>query len=232
MKVRKLIDSFNDAIAGLIHSLSTQRNMKIHFALAFIVLFFSNFFNLDRIELLIILFAISLVIVCEMLNTAIEAAIDIFTDQYHPLAKIAKNVAAGAVLVSSINAIVVAYFLFFEKINNLIPFTIDKVINSPAHLTFISLILIVILIISIKAYVGTTHFLKGGIPSGHSAVAFGCATAIMFITRNILPTTLSLIMALLVAESRVEGRIHSTFEVIIGAIIGIIVVVLVFQIST
>jgi diacylglycerol kinase (ATP) len=231
MRVRKIIDSFNYAISGLIHSLKTQRNMRIHLAVAFLVLVLSNFFTLNRLELILLFFAISLVLVAEMINTAIETSIDLFTDKYHPLAKIAKNVAAGAVLIASVNSLLVAYFIFFDKLDRLIPFTVERVRNSPIHLSFIALILITIVIISIKAYLGAKHFVRGGFPSGHSAIAFGSATVILLTTKEILPTTLAFLVALLVAESRVEGRIHSTLEVILGALIGVIIVVLIFQLG-
>jgi diacylglycerol kinase (ATP) len=72
---------------------------------------------LSRFEILILFFTIALVIVAEMINTSIEATIDLITDRYHELAKIAKNVAAGAVLIAAVNAIIVGYIIFFDKLN-------------------------------------------------------------------------------------------------------------------
>jgi diacylglycerol kinase (ATP) len=115
MKIKKFTDSFNYAIEGIIYSIRTQRNMKIHMIAAILVLIFSLFFDFSKMEMLILFLTITLVIVLEMINTAIEATIDVMANYYHPLAKIAKNVAAGAVLVSAINAIVVGYLLFFES---------------------------------------------------------------------------------------------------------------------
>lgn len=117
MKVRKLLDSINYAIDGIIHTLKTQRNMKIHFIAAFCVLFLSLFLKISKLEVLILFFTISLVIITEMINTSIEATIDLITDKYHELAKIAKNVAAGAVLMASLNAIIVGYIIFFDRLN-------------------------------------------------------------------------------------------------------------------
>ena len=71
-------------------------------------------------QLVAVVFAISLVFVTELLNTAIEAAVDVATERYDPLAKVAKDVAAGAVLVAAINALVVAYLVLFEPTKALI----------------------------------------------------------------------------------------------------------------
>lgn len=120
MKVRKLIHSFEYAISGIVYTLKTQRNMRIHFIAAILVLMISFFLRITKIELLILSFTISLVIVTEMVNTAIEKAIDMYTEEYHPLAKISKNVAAGAVLVAAVNAIFVAYILFYDRIVGLL----------------------------------------------------------------------------------------------------------------
>ncbi|HOO12944.1 MAG TPA: diacylglycerol kinase, partial [Bacillota bacterium] len=119
MKERKLLDSFNDAIAGVIHALKTQRNMKIHFAMAAAAMILGLLTGLGRVELLLLFFTIALVLVTEMINTSIEAAVDLMMEAYHPLAKVAKNVAAGAVLISAVNAVVVAYILFFDRLNPL-----------------------------------------------------------------------------------------------------------------
>lgn len=115
MKARNLLYSFKYAVLGIIYTLKTQRNMRIHFAAAILVLYLGHFLNFSRIELLILFFAISLVLVTEMINTAIEKTVDMFTKDYNPLAEIAKNVAAGSVLITAINAIIVAYLLFLKR---------------------------------------------------------------------------------------------------------------------
>ena len=115
MKSRNVIESFKYAISGIIYAFKTQRNLKIHFAAATGVLLLSPFFNFSRAELLLLFFTVTLVIVCELFNTAIEIVVDMVAHTYHPLAKLAKDVAAGAVLVSAINALVVAYILFISR---------------------------------------------------------------------------------------------------------------------
>ncbi|KXG75878.1 diacylglycerol kinase [Thermotalea metallivorans] len=226
---RKLVDSFNDAIDGIIYTLKTQRNMRIHFATAIGVLLLSLFFKLSKLEVLILFFTISLVIIAEMINTSIEAAIDLITDRYHELAKIAKNVAAGAVFIASLNAILVAYIIFFDKLNLVTEIVLHRVRQMPVHLTFISLLIVILIVISIKAFHGKGRPFRGGMPSGHAAIAFSLATAIAFISENTLIITLSLFLAVLVAQSRIESQIHSLFQVIAGAALGVCITLLIFQ---
>lgn len=229
MKIRRFTDSFNYAIEGIIYAVKTQKNMRFHMIIAILVLLGSLFFDFTKIEMLILFITITLVIVLEMINTAIEATIDVLANYYHPLAKIAKNVAAGAVLIGAVNAVVVGYLLFFEKLKPMSQNVILKIKQSDTTVVFIGLILIVMVTIIVKAIYGEGTPLKGGMPSGHSALAFGAATAISLITSDPLIITLSFFLALMVAQSRVEARIHTLYETIIGSIFGILITILIFR---
>lgn len=231
MKSRNIFDSFNYAINGIIYSIKTQRNLKIHYAAALIVLFLSLFYNFSKIELLILLFTIVIVIVTEMVNTAIEKVVDITVSSYHPLAKIAKDVAAGAVLISAVNAVIVAYVLFFSKPRVISSLTglFSKIRETPLHVAFISLLIVLILIFIIKAYFGKGTPLRGGVISGHSALAFAITASICFITESPIIITLSLLLSLMVAQSRVEGKIHSGLQVTLGAALGVAVTLFLFS---
>ncbi|MGL5478372.1 MAG: diacylglycerol kinase, partial [Clostridium sp.] len=114
MKLKKIVDSFNHAIDGVIYTVRTQRNMKIHMIATLLILASCLFFDVSKIEFLILAVTITMVIGAEMINTAIEAVVDMNTNYYHPLAKIAKNVAAGAVLLTAVNALVVGYLIFWD----------------------------------------------------------------------------------------------------------------------
>lgn len=229
MKIKKFAEGFNYAIEGIIYSLRTQRNLRFHFIAAILVLGFSLFFDLTKVEMLILFITITLVIVLEMVNTAIEATIDMLANYYHPLAKVAKNVAAGAVLIAAFNAIIVAYLLFFDKLKPITNNVFLKIRQSDPTVVFITIILIVIVTIIVKAFYGEGTPLKGGMPSGHSALAFGAATAISLLTQDPLIITLCYFIAFLVAQSRVEGKIHTLFQTIVGAILGILITILIFK---
>lgn len=232
MKVRLIIDSFNYAVSGIITAIKTEKSMRVHYSIAVIVLLSSLFFDFNRTEFLLLLFAVSLVVISEMINTAIERTIDLITKEFHPLARLVKDVAAGAVLIATINSLIVGYLLFFERLTSLSELVIFKIKRSPIHLTFVALILVVLITIGLKAKYSKgkgTHF-QGGAVSGHSAVAFCIATIISFQVDNMLVTTMVYLLALLVAESRVEGKIHTLAEVLSGGVLGTLVGVLVFQI--
>ncbi len=231
MKARKLIETFNCAIDGIIYTLKSERNMKIHYVIGLIILFLSLFFDLTRMEMIVLFFTISLVIISEMMNTAIEKSIDLFTKEYHEFARIAKDVAAGGVLIASLNAIVVGYLLFFDRINPFSYILINKIRKSEIHITVIGIVIVMILVIVGKAISGKGTHLRGGMPSGHAALAFSVATAVTFISEEMLVSTLTYLLALLVAQSRIEGKIHNTLEVVVGGILGILITIFIFQIS-
>lgn len=231
MKHRNLVDSFNDAIEGLIHTFRSERNMKIHLFIALLVLSAASFYELSRTETVVLFMAITLVLVAEMINTAIETVIDMVQRDYHPLAKIAKNVAAGGVLVTAINAIVIGYILFYDKIDRLSLTLIRQIKTMPVHITAASLLIVAIAVIIIKNINKTGSFLRGGMPSGHSALAFSLFTCITLISANALISTLSALIALMVLHSRYETGVHSMYEVVAGAILGIMLTILAFQIA-
>ncbi len=231
MKHRNIIDSFNDAIEGLIHTFRTERNMKVHFFIALLVLAAAIFCGLSRIETIMLFIAITLVLVAEMVNTAIESIIDMVQQEYHPLAKISKNVAAGGVLITAINAVVIGYILFYDKIDRFSLSLIKRIKTMPVHITAASLILVIIAVIIIKNLNRTGTFLRGGMPSGHSALAFSLFTCITMISGNALISTLSILMALIVLHSRYESKVHSIYEVVMGAVLGIMLTIIAFQIA-
>ena len=114
--MNKLLDSFKYAFQGIKYSFHTQRNIRIHFCIAIIVLFMGTYLRLNNIEWAVILLTISIVVTGEMVNTAIEKTIDLVTEEYKLYAKIAKDVAAGAVLISSIMSLIIGILIFYQKI--------------------------------------------------------------------------------------------------------------------
>lgn len=103
----KLRDSFRYAFEGLWYAVVTQRNMRIHLLATIGVGVYAWLAQTPREKLPLLIFAISLVWITELCNTAIETAVDLYTKEFHPLAKVAKNVAAAAVLVAAVNAVII-----------------------------------------------------------------------------------------------------------------------------
>ena len=229
-----LLESFNYAFEGVIHVLRTQRNLRIHFAIAAVVLIAAVAVGVGRLELIALLLAISFVLIAEMLNTALEAGIDVATTSFDPLAKLAKDIAAGAVLIATVNAVAVGYLVFSDKIVNHSSRLIVRLRDAPSELTLIALVLTIILVLGTKAYTGRGTPLRGGLPSGHAAVAFGGWMAITNVVGDsrhwFLISSLTFLMALLVAQTRVESGVHSFLEVSYGALLGALAVLVMFQV--
>jgi diacylglycerol kinase (ATP) len=233
MKTRpSIIESFNYAIEGVVHVLRTQRNMRVHFAIAVAVLVIAVAVGVSRVELILLLLSITFVLVSEMINTAIEGTIDAATTSFDPMAKLAKDIAAGAVLISAVNAVAVGYLVFAGKAADKSADVLDRLRDAPAQVTLIALVLTVIVVIATKAWTGRGTPLRGGLPSGHAAIAFAAWVAATYIvgdSHRFVVSALTFIMALLVAQTRVESGIHSTLEVASGAAIGALVTLSVFQ---
>ncbi len=109
---QKFIAGFGYAFNGLGYALRTQRNVRVHIAIGALAVFMGIVFHISAIEFAMIFVAITGVFVAEMFNTVIELCIDLSTPEYNPLAKIAKDVAAGAVLLNAILAIIIGIFVF------------------------------------------------------------------------------------------------------------------------
>ena len=233
MRVRpSVIESFNFAIEGVIHVLRTQRNMRLHFAAAVVVIVVAVAVGVSKIELSVLLISIAFVLVAEMINTAIEGAIDAATTSFDPMAKLAKDIAAGAVLIASVNAVAVGYLVFAGKAADKTAEVLDRVRGAPAQITLVALVLTVITVIATKAWTGRGTPLRGGLPSGHAAVAFAgwmAATYIVTDSHRFIVSALTFIMALLVAQTRVESGVHSALEVAYGGALGALVTLAVFQ---
>jgi diacylglycerol kinase (ATP) len=228
-----IIDSFNFAFEGIIHVLRTQRNLRIHFAIAFAVLILALIVDVTKMELIALLISVTFVLIAEMLNTAVEAAIDIATTSFDPMAKLAKDIAAGAVLIAAINAIAVGYIVFSGKVADRSSNLLDRLRHEPAELTLVALVLTILVVIATKAYTGRGTPLRGGVPSGHAAVAFAgwmAATYVAGEDHRFLISSIALIMAILVAQTRVESGVHSALEVTYGALVGALAALVVFQV--
>lgn len=228
--MKETFKTFNAAFVGFILVMRTQRNMRYHFLAALFIIILSVILNVSRIELMILAIAITLVLVTEMINTAAENIVNIVKSKYHPLAKVVKDISAAAVLTCAINAIIVGYMVFSTKIPFDVEASILKLRNAPMDITFISLICVFGLVIAGKVIFHRGTPLKGGMPSGHAALAFSMWTIIVLLTRNVLVAMLAFFMAFLIARSRMYRKVHNFWEVLAGSTLGVIVTLLIFQV--
>ncbi len=206
--------------------------MRYHFFTLVAVLLAGLMLKLDNRDMLVLVFAITLVIVAEMFNTAIEAVVDMITENYNPAAKLAKDVAAGAVLLAAANAIIAGVLIFFGQKNLT---DIQQQITDPtttpniAGVVVLGIVLLTLVVIISKLISNTGSPWRGGIISGHSAIGFLLAMTIFFSVRNTAIGFLAILLAILVAQSRVEANIHSLREVILGAVLAILLTAMVFR---
>ena len=127
----------------------------------------------------------------------------------------------------------VAGRVFSHELSGKASSVIDRIRDAPAKITLIALVLVILVVIATKAFTGRGTPLRGGLPSGHAAIAFAgwmAATYIVGDHNRFLVSTIVLIMALLVAQTRVEAGIHSTLEVLYGGLLGALTTLMIFQV--
>jgi diacylglycerol kinase (ATP) len=223
--------SFNHAFAGIMYAARTQPNMRTHLLIALIVLLAALLLRLGREYVVALVIIIAVVLALELLNTAVEALVDLMVVTDHPLAKTAKDASAGAVLVASLAAVVVGYLVFYKGIINGGQRVYEAVANVPSNIAFVVLAAVAIVTIFAKAWAGRGSALQGGAISGHAALAFAAATLLAFLYQRPLAAFLAYFVAFLVAQSRVEAKIHSSGEVLTGSVLGTVVALAIYLLA-
>ncbi len=221
MKPKSWAQSANLAIEGIIYSVKTQRHMRYHLFVALAVLVFSLVLDISRIQLILLCVAIVLVLVTEMMNTAIEVVVDMIAETYDPLAKIAKDIAAGVVLIASIGALTLAYLILYPAVKAAFATGAWHVRKAGDDVVaFVALAAVVIIVVIIKAFLGRGEPLRGGMPSGHAAVSFSIWVAALYLTQSVTIGILTFLLAFMVSWSRWSSHIHRPLEVVAGAALG------------
>lgn len=115
-KNKNFFEALKNSTNGIIYAIKEQKNLKIQILIAVIVVILSIVLQINKMEMLFVCFSISFVIFAEIVNTSIEKTVDLVTEEYNEKAKIAKDIAAGAVVIASINAVIVGIIVFFDEI--------------------------------------------------------------------------------------------------------------------
>jgi len=227
-----LVKPFQVALKGIVFTFKTQRHMRFHLYVVLLLLLLGVFVNLGLREMLVLLFTITLVLVAEMFNSAIEAVVDLVSPNYHPMAKFAKDIAAGAVLISVTMALVVGSLMMlgenrWEALK--ITFTAEGFgfLGVVPRLVIGGLILFIVVVVG-KGLGQRGQILQGGLVSGHAAFGFFFATSIIFVTDNALAVGIALLLAAIICQSRFEAKFHSIFELTLGASVGIVLSLIIF----
>jgi len=232
MKSRSLIDSFRFALDGMVHVIRTHRHMRYHLLVTMAVIALSVLLRVTKIELILLIIVIAMVLLAELFNTAVEVTVDLVTDGYHPLARIAKDVSGAAVLVTTIAAVGVGAMIFLDQ-PRLRALISGPSLHAPANILHVLLaagVLIVILVVVAKVRGGKGTLMRGGVVSAHAAIASFLATAVYFAGGNLLTVCAATLLALLVCQSRVEAGIHTLREVVLGAAAAVAVAVIMFEV--
>ncbi|HDL10091.1 MAG TPA: phosphatase PAP2 family protein [Candidatus Omnitrophica bacterium] len=227
---RNFLDRLNDAIDGMVSVFKEQRNMKLHLLMAIIIFGLGVFVGMKKMELIGVIFALGMIIFAEMINSCLEMILDFIHPKYNPDISKIKKALAGSVLFIGLGGFLILYLLF----TSYIPYSIEngfrKLRGASWHLSFFSLLLIIVVVILTKAFFKRGKPLRGGLPSGHSALAFSIWMSVSMITSNLLVSILVLFLAIMISASRLRGGIHNLWEVILGAVVGITITLTIFQI--
>ena len=221
MKPKNWMQRANVAIEGIIYAVKTQRHMRYHLFAALAALILSLVLSISRSEFILLCMAIVLVLVTELLNTAIETTVDMISEDYHPLAKNAKDIAAGVVLIASIGALMLGYLILYPALKTAVTAENWHIRKTPNDVVaFAALAVVFILVIILKAFLGKGEPLRGGMPSGHAAVSFSLVIAALYLTNSVPIVLLTFLLAVMVSWSRWWSGIHRPIEVIAGALLG------------
>ena len=230
LKNRKLTGAFKHAASGILSATQSERNIRIQFVLITVALILGIIFKLNRVELILLVVSIFFIIFAEMINTAIEAIVDLYTTEFHPKAKIAKDVGAGAVVMASINAIIVGYFLFFEKIANFgLKYIVSWSTSNPLTYFILLIATTLILIVAFKL-ISKKVFNDRFIPSGQALASTSVFMAIWSQTKNEIIISSALIMVMLVCLNRISSDRRTLWEVAVGAALGILIAIVVYSV--
>lgn len=230
MKPLRWIESVNCAIEGILWTARTQRHMRYHFLTAALVLFIALYLNVSTLEFMLLALAITLVLFAEVINTAVEVLVDLVSPDFHILAKRAKDVAAGAVLIASVGAAVLGYLTLSRHLFAPVVQRLAGTGVFPGDIALVAILVVTIAVVLLKALLNRGTPLHGGMPSGHAAVAFSIAMSIIFSGGGTVMAIFAVTLAVMVSHSRLLMRIHTLGEVVLGAVLGIVLTSLIYLI--
>ncbi|MDP8233667.1 MAG: diacylglycerol kinase [Candidatus Saelkia tenebricola] len=230
MKKRSFTARLNNATEGLISIFKDHRNMKLHLLMGVLVFGTGVFLGLDRIELVILIAVIGLILFAEMINSSMEMMIDFYHPDFHPVLKRIKDALAGTVLFMGIVSFAIIYFLFSPYLDPSLQNGFQRLKGAHWPITFLTFSVISAVVIITKTFFKKGTPFRGGIPSGHAAMAFSIWTMVTLMEANPLLSILIFILAVMIAGSRLKEGIHNIWEIILGGFVGFLITLTIFQI--
>ncbi|MGB9638810.1 MAG: diacylglycerol kinase [bacterium] len=231
---KSIVESFSNAVNGLMEIFYQERNMRIHLIIAISILVLLFFLNLSYLELIVILFCIGLVFALEAVNTAIELISDKISSDYDDQIKVIKDVSAAAVLIVSVLSVIIAYIIITKKFKDNTPILIEKLSNIPEYMFIFVFLLVLLLSMLAKVlymrWVNKNVNVQGGLISVHAALASSTATFIIIHSwKQPYVILMVIVLAFLVIQSRYEAKIHTFSELVNGSLFGIVVTLIILQ---
>jgi len=230
MKKRSFTARLNNATEGLISMFKNHRNMRLYLLAGVLIFGTGVFLGLGRIEIIILVAVIGLTIFAEMINSCLEMILDFVHPDIHPALKRIKDSLAGTVLFVGIVSFVVIYFLFSPYLESSLQHGFQRLRGAHWYVTFLALSVVSAIVIITKTFFQKGTPLRGGIPSGHAAMAFSIWTAITLLEANPLLSILIFILAVMISGSRLKEGIHNIWEIVLGGFVGFLVTLTIFQI--
>ena len=198
VKNKNFITALHHSVDGIIKAFKTERNLRIDYFCAVCVLLAGIVLGLNKTEFVCLCLTVGFVIFSEMINSVAEYIVDLVTDKYDDRAKAAKDIAAGGVLISSSISVIVAYFLFADKLQNATTSVLNAIISSNTNILFTIIFMIVVLVIILKGLFGRGEEYAHSGPSLKIALAFGLTTYACIITRSFLVGIVCGILSLMI----------------------------------
>lgn len=231
VKNKNFFTAARHAIDGVICAFRSERNLRIDYVIGLFVLLISLFFDFTKTEFACLCLTIGFVIFAEMINSTVEYVVDLITDKYDVRAKAAKDIAAGGVFVSAIVAVVVAYFLFADKIYESANNVLTTVLDSRLYLFFTIIFAVIILAVILKGvFAKNDEKYNKNFPSARVTVAFAITTYSFLITKSLLVGSTSLILSLIISQIKIENEKMRIPYIIFSALLGVLVVLIIYQI--
>ncbi len=229
IKNKTFFSAMGHAIDGVIRAFKTERNLRIDYIIGLFVFISSLFFDFTKTEFACLCLTIGFVIFAEMINSTVEYMVDLITDKYDDRAKAAKDIAAGGVLIASTVAVVVAYFLFADKLYNATTAIISSILNSKLHLLFTIIFAVIILAVILKGVFSKDEKYSKSYPSARVALAFALTTYVYVITKSVFVGAVSLVLSLMITQIKIENTKTKPIFMILSAVLGVLVVLIVYQ---
>lgn len=230
VKNKTFFTALGHAMDGVIKAFKTERNLRIDYFIAVLVFVTSLFFDFTKTEFACLCLTIGFVIFAEMINSTVEYIVDLVTDRYDDRAKAAKDIAAGGVLIASGVSVVVAYFLFADKLYNATTNIISSILSSKLHILATIIFAIILLAVILKGIFGKGNNYSESYPSARVALAFGITTYAYIITNSIFVGGISFLLSFLILQLRLENTKTKLLYMILSAAMGVLVVLIIYQI--